>query len=233
VSYPLLFTSAAADVHVSAAVQRDDRIMLAVGSNRNIQNVRCDAVTGCAAVDWGVLVFDELHSLQLQLDSSDAPVIVYATTRNEDGEHDDDDVEDEVYSIGLIRDVVHSIIFFGQGDLNSLSFVLDPETDYPVLMAHVQRKQDGHKHSSAIRSCADLYCQQDDDVEHTITLPHKWRGVSQLYLQPKSAGAGRHGQLMLTTNMNHQKEHILVRVDVLRQANKHLMLGEEEEDNMW
>jgi len=168
----------------------------------------------------------ELHSLQIRVEASTcSPVVLYATTR--DGNEGDD--EEEEYTIGLIRDGRDEVIVVRKGELRFLSFVLDPETEFPILLASASLSDSDDSHHTILRSCSSFYCEQDDDHEWMITLPRTVSGVSGLEITEKAT----HGQLMLVGKLSGETKetgHVIMRLDILRHFDRHLVEEETEDD---
>jgi len=214
----------------SAKDKKSGQIFLAVASSRSSDrfSIFCCSSSSCSlSLTGGSLLSSsssqvELHSLQIRVEAStSSPVVLYSTTR-EGGN------EEEEYTIGLIRDGRDEAIVERKGDLHSLSFVLDPETEFPILLASATLSDNDDEHHTILRSCSSLYCDQDDMHVWMITLPESVGGVSGLEIAEKATN----GPLMLVGKVRGEPEetgHVIIRLDILRHFDRHLV--EEESDD--
>ena len=249
-SYAVSVAGADSRVRVQAvALPQAGAVMLAVQSGRTLQTVRCDAASArCEAAGYGVVAAHDVTHMSMQVDAASQPVVVYATAFAADAEEAgaagaaDAASADaatatvplpDSYSIGLVRDVVHVPLVTRVGALRSLSFVLDPETDAPVLLASAEFADEQPSRVNVLRSCTDLYCQRDDDAAHIVTLPSALRGLSAV-ARPGSVwgrASNGHGQVLFAASLrsSEESEHVLLRADILRDADWSGLQGMQQE----
>jgi hypothetical protein len=223
----------------SAVDKKEGQIFLAVAespSSDHFSIFSCSSSSCTVFLTGGSLLSSDsdsssrvkLHSLQIRVEASTcSPVVLYSKTTTPIRGGGEAKAEAKDYSIGLMRDGIDEVIVSGKGDLRSLSFVLDPETEYPIILASATLSDSVDSQHTIIRSCSSLYCDQDDTITWMVTLPKTVTGMSGLELDEKST----HGQLMMMGKVNGQNGQVIIRVDVLRHFNRHLVNEKTEDES--
>jgi hypothetical protein len=218
----------------SAVDKKEGQIFLAVAespSSDHFSIFSCSSSSCTVFLTGGSLLSSsssssrvKLHSLQIRVEASTcSPVVLYSKTTTPS----EAKASEKEYSIGLMRDGIDEVIVSGKGDLRSLSFVLDPETEYPIILASAALSDSVDSQHTIIRSCSSLYCDQDDTLTWMVTLPKTVTGMSGIELAEKST----HGQLMMMGKVNGKNGQVIIRVDVLRHFNRHLVNEKTEDES--